>query len=370
MKFRLVTTILAILTVTLSSGQTAERITDFPDIPGFITLKTDFHIHSVFSDGSVWPDIRVMEAVKDGLDAISLTEHLEYQPHIDDIPHPNRNRAYELALEYAKNENILIVPGSEITRDLPPGHANALFITDANKLVKDNAIDAFEEAKKQGAFVFWNHPNWIGQKSDGVAEINPINKKLIDDGLLHGIEIANEVTFSEEAMQLAIDHDLTMMGTSDIHGLVDWKFDLANGGHRPITLVFAKERNIESIKEALFAGRTATWFNNILAGKTEYLQPLVQQSMIVKSAKYIESYDSQVLSVQIENSTDVEFVLKNLSDYTLQANIDVVQIMPNGITTIEVKTLQRLDKIEMQFEVLNALAAPGKKVNYTLKEQI
>lgn len=29
-----------------------------PDIPGYTTLKCDFHIHSAYSDGSVWPDVR------------------------------------------------------------------------------------------------------------------------------------------------------------------------------------------------------------------------------------------------------------------------------------------------------------------------
>ena len=38
-------------------------------------------MHSVFSDGLVWPTVRVDEAYRDGLDAISLTEHIEYRPH-------------------------------------------------------------------------------------------------------------------------------------------------------------------------------------------------------------------------------------------------------------------------------------------------
>ena len=80
----------------------------FPDIPGYKTLKTDLHQHTAFSDGSVWPDIRVMEALMDGLDVISLTEHLEYQPHKDDIPHPDRNRSYNLALAEAKNHDLII----------------------------------------------------------------------------------------------------------------------------------------------------------------------------------------------------------------------------------------------------------------------
>ena len=44
------------------------------------TLKCDFHIHTVFSDGKVWPDIRVAEAWQEGLDAIAITDHIEYRP--------------------------------------------------------------------------------------------------------------------------------------------------------------------------------------------------------------------------------------------------------------------------------------------------
>ncbi|NNE02167.1 MAG: PHP domain-containing protein, partial [Eudoraea sp.] len=59
----------------------------YPNIDGYVTLKADLHQHTVFSDGEVWPTIRVMEALRENLDAISLTEHLEYQPHEQDIPH-------------------------------------------------------------------------------------------------------------------------------------------------------------------------------------------------------------------------------------------------------------------------------------------
>ncbi len=45
-----------------------------PDIPGYKTLKCDFHLHTVFSDGDVWPTVRVTEAFRDGLDAIAITE--------------------------------------------------------------------------------------------------------------------------------------------------------------------------------------------------------------------------------------------------------------------------------------------------------
>ena len=145
-------------------------------------------MHSVFSDGSVWPDIRVEEAKKDGLDVIAITEHLEYQPWKDDIPHPNRNRSYEYHSKFAKGSNIIVINGSEITRDMPPGHSNAIFIKDANKLITNDPIDAFREARKQDAFIFWNHPYWASQSPDASVPFSQMHKTLIAEGLIEGIE--------------------------------------------------------------------------------------------------------------------------------------------------------------------------------------
>ena len=50
---------------------------NIPDIPGYVTLKCDFHIHTVFSDGLVWPTVRTEEAWRQGLDAIAITDHNE-----------------------------------------------------------------------------------------------------------------------------------------------------------------------------------------------------------------------------------------------------------------------------------------------------
>ena len=53
---------------------------------GQTIVSADLHIHTTFSDGSVWPNIRVSEALREGLDLISITDHLEYQPHHKDLP--------------------------------------------------------------------------------------------------------------------------------------------------------------------------------------------------------------------------------------------------------------------------------------------
>ena len=120
----------------------------FPDTANYRTLVLDPHIHTSFSDGHVWPSIRVAEALRDGLDAMAITEHMEWQPHLEDIPHPDRNRAYDIAVEANGDNELIVIAGSEITRNPPVGHINALFISDANKLVSsyvpEDPSDAIE----------------------------------------------------------------------------------------------------------------------------------------------------------------------------------------------------------------------------------
>ena len=73
-----------------------------PNILGYQTLKCDFHIHTVFSDGNVWPTIRPEEAWREGLDAIAITDHIEYTPHEADIPVAH-NRSFEVTKPAAQN---------------------------------------------------------------------------------------------------------------------------------------------------------------------------------------------------------------------------------------------------------------------------
>ena len=99
---------------------------------------------------------------------------------------------------------------------MPPGHFNAVFIQDANKFFDKNKeplnfMKGIEEANNQGAFVFWNHPHWEANRTDGIAKLDPIHEEVIKKKLLHGIEVVNFDTFSEEAMQIAIDNELTIL---------------------------------------------------------------------------------------------------------------------------------------------------------------
>ena len=384
--------LLVIISINYSAiyGQKTEKYTRkifFPDIDGYKTLLTDFHQHTVFSDGSVWPTIRVEEAIKDGLDAISLTEHLEYQPYSKDIPNPDRNRAYNIAKSFAENKNksldrkLIVINGQEITRSMPPGHINAIFLNDANKLLHPkDSLKGILAANKQDAFVFWNHPAWPAQRSDGIAKLDEFHKYLIEKKLLHGIEVVNELYYSEEALRLALENDLTIMGTSDIHGLVDWLFKVpddnesSNGtlpGHRPVTIIFSKDKTEDGIKDALFAGKTAVFYNELLIGKEENLKPLVEKCLVINNINdlelgYSEDGKSTIKKVEIKNVSDAPFILKNLNSFTFETNSDIINIMPNSIHSISVKTKgEPLN--ELKFEVLNGIIAPKKYLNISLQ---
>lgn len=187
-----------LLTTCLMSGQAQRRNEiQVPDLDGYTTLKCDFHMHSVFSDGLVWPTVRVDEAYRDGLDAISLTEHIEYRPHKQDVV-SDHNRSFDLCREQAEKLGILLIKGSEITRAMAPGHFNAIFLSDSNPLEQKDYKDAFREAKKQGAFMFWNHPEWDSQQPD-TTKWWPEHTALYQEGCMHGIEVANGHLYMPEA---------------------------------------------------------------------------------------------------------------------------------------------------------------------------
>ena len=333
-----------------------DRKIEFPDLPGLKTLVCDLHMHTVFSDGSVWPNIRVMEANKDGLDVIATTEHLEYQLWISDIPHPDRNRSYELAKGFAGESDLLVINGSEITRDMPPGHANAIFIKDANKLITDDPIESFLEAKKQNAFIFWNHPHWASQSPDASVPLDQLHIEMINNELIQGIEVVNDTTYSNEAFQLALDYDLTILGTSDIHDIVDWQYRIPSGGHRPVTLVFAREKNEKALKRALLNGQTVVWYDKKLIGKSDHLLPLINSSLEIESAHYISA--TAIAHVVISNNSDAPYTMRNQSEYDFYNGTNLITIPPHGSAIVDVRTLTKKRKFELQFEVLNALVMP------------
>jgi len=342
-----------------------DREINFPDLDNHLTLVSDFHSHTVFSDADVWPTIRVEEANREQLDVLAITDHLYKDPNYSgnsaDIPNPDKNRSYDIAESFVKND-LILVHGIELSRSMPLGHCNAIFVKDANALIIEDPIELFEEAKKQNAFTFWNHP-YRRQEPYGLLELKDIHKELINKGLLHGIEVVNRGKFSDGALQIALDNNLTIMGNSDIHGFIDWEYEVSSGGHRPVTLVFAKKRNQKSIQKALFDRQTVVWHKNSLIGRKEWLIPLIHASLEIESFKYKyddSSYKRNLAYVEIKNNSDARFILKNTSSYNFFMDIDVIEIPPHETVELQVITRAKLEKFNLEFEVLNAIFAPRK----------
>ncbi len=289
------------LFLTASKHSIAQERTEIciPDIPGFITLKCDFHMHTLFSDGSFWPSIRVEEAWREGLDVISITDHIEYHPAQADVK-TNLNRPYEIAKEAALKFDIILIKGAEITRDMPPGHLNALFTYDNDSLNVPDPVKSIEAAIKQKAFLHWNHPGDLWY---------PLHTQLLEKGLFHGIEVVNANRYYPEAHRWVIEKDLTLMSNSDVHGWVDWLYDKEKNQHRPLTMVFARSRSSEAVREALFAGRTAAYFGDTLIGKEEFLKPIFFNSVQIMNENPIIQKNGSV-QFSIHNSSDVRMVLE------------------------------------------------------------
>ncbi|MDR1958654.1 MAG: hypothetical protein LBQ54_06380 [Planctomycetaceae bacterium] len=268
-----------------------KQVITIPDVDGFKVLKGDFHMHTIFSDGRVWPGERVVDAVGNGLDVISITDHIEYRPHIGGkgLQLKDRNDDYNIWYDYAKEtaekQKLILVHGAEITKSkLPPGHFNALFIKDVNPIagVQNDINKMFEETVKQGGFLQWNHPGWGGQLPKGTPlTFFPQHEEFFRNGFLHGIETFNGKEFYPSVCQWCESKDLAVIANSDIHGSEFETYGVRNS-LRPMTLILAKERTYDSIKEAFFAKRTIASAAGMIIGREKWVKPLFKACVEIR----------------------------------------------------------------------------------------
>jgi 3',5'-nucleoside bisphosphate phosphatase len=332
------------------SGIPETRVIAFPKLlDGRSVLAVDLHTHSVFSDGLVWPDVRVGEAKRDGLYAMAVSEHLEYQPKAADIPHPDRNRSYQLAAQAAVVKTnatgadarpLLVINGSEITKlTVQPGHINAVFITDANKLLGTNPLDQLKAANAQAAFVFWNHPYWTAQTPSGVATLTPMHKDFIKQGLLHGIEVANGADMSDEAFQIALDNKLTIL---------------------------TKSETPDGLKAALKAGDTVAIYNGNLAGRKENVEAVVRSTLRIEVDKPMDK--TTVVPVSVINDSPIPYMIENMGPEGFYDEGQVFTVKPGSKFTLLVKNVTDASKLNLTLKLLNTYTAPREHLAVTLRD--
>ena len=84
---------------------------------------------------------------------------------------------------------------------------------------------------------------------------------------------------------------------------------------------------------------------------------MINSSLSIRSASYI--HNTTIVHVVIANNSDAPYILRNQSIYDFYNTTDLVMVPPHGETIIDVRTIDKKRKFEMQFEVLNCLSAPN-----------
>lgn len=316
-------------------------------------------MHTVFSDGDVWPTVRVREAWLDGLDVISITDHIEYRPHSQDID-ADQNRVFEIAKPLADQIGIILTRGAEITRKMPPGHLNVLFLKNANLIEREDWWEACVEAREQGAFVIWNHPGWKVQQPE-TTQWWPEHTRLTGTGIMKGIEIYNSTEFYPEALKWADEKNLTVFANSDIHSPIGMMYD-PQKRHRPVTLVFATEKTEDAVKQALLERRTAAYFGDTIAGERRFLTPIFMNSVQLKNP-HVRLQNHEIRTVSIHNNSDVSFRLKKRQPSIGFSCPDQITLKALHTVNIELEgtsdEVAQMPMLRMFYEVSNLITIKG-----------
>lgn len=198
-----------------------------------VVLAVDFHVHSFPGDGSMAPWDLSVEAQRRGLDAIVLTNH---------------NHRLQWTLTQAlgfEPRGALLIPGEELTSI---GYHMAVAGTARNVAWHQSAADAAARVHEDGGIAIAAHPAGTGATG-------------FDDralGVVDGVEAAHPLiyVFADGRRDLAQSYARARARRPDIAaiGSTDYHFFAPVGLCR--TFVFARERSVPAILEAVRRGRT------------------------------------------------------------------------------------------------------------------
>ena len=345
-----------VLRITRRANNDSRSEIVIPQVNGYNVYKADLHTHTIFSDGKVTPEWRVEEAWQDGLDIVAITDHIENRPYVTRLPKylngvevqvqnekeisVDLNASVRLAQDQARKLNMLLIPGAEISRPYKTvGHLNALFTTDNNAIPAEDPLQALRNAKAQGALVQFNHPG-TGRTSLDLTEFE-IN--AYKEGLIDGIEIFNNNGFYPKAIDRALEKGLYMSGNSDVHTTTDIAYSDATLS-RNITLILAKEKTMEAVKDALVNRRTIAYGFDQIAGEESLIKDLFNACV---TAEF----------VRVDSKGNTIFNLTNMSSLVFAASINGSNphwIAPFSTIPMKIKS----DVIELK--ILNMWCGEGK----------
>lgn len=350
------------------TDQNARTEIIIPQVNGKNVYKADLHIHTIYSDGDVTPDMRVLEAWYDGLDIIAITDHMEYRrieremfdymgKYIrEDLRKEGKtvntnimrqgpdeqgilvdfNVAYKSASRKARDYGLLVVRGVEVTRK-HNGDYNAIFTTDNNALYDRDLAQTLRNARAQGAFIVHNHPDYDPNTANTLSSVA---NGLYEQGLIDAVEVANGRKTWSYLFSHAVAGGYTPMANSDAHEFIYWKYgrpcDHEIPRYRNMNLIFAENLTENDIREALKAGNSIAYSNNNLIGKEDLLKALFSASVEFK----LQRTSSTQHHVTVLNRSSLPYYFKiGNADHILNANGSLHLTLAKDVNTFEVTVL-------------------------------
>jgi 3',5'-nucleoside bisphosphate phosphatase len=266
----------------------------FPKLGEFQVVTGDFHVHTLYSEGTVMPSVRLYEAWTEGVDVVSITDHTEFLT--TSLPE-KKGRAFSEVADLAKALDLVLIRGAEVSTVYSAENEMmtdvvrrsntdfiVLFVQDENALFAPFDI-AMERARQQGCLNIWAHPG---------SQWRPIPEKFLQMGWLHGVEIRNTVTagrsnleefrgryFYPQVADWGKEKQLALIASSDVHSPA--QFERLPSKPRDFTLLLVKERSPEGVREAILAKRTMAWFEGMLWGRAADLELLARRSLSISA---------------------------------------------------------------------------------------
>mgnify|MGYP000926484188 FL=1 len=156
---------------------------------------------------------------------------------------------------------------------------------------------------------------------------------------------------------MALDHDLTIIGASDIHGLIDYDYDISKGTHRTVTLVFAEERSVKGIAQALFQKHTVALYDRQFIGRDAELGALFN-SFVSFERLPSRRKDRQQTTVRISNTGPIAIELKVAGNVSLNKSVGYITVPAAGSAIITVLDRAANDPIDLELVWVNSWKAP------------
>ena len=219
-------------------------------------FRTDFHIHSNFSDGRHSIQEIIDFYGSRGFGAIAITDHLceentllgrgaQYLKHtLTRKNFPQYLETIHRETTRARNQyGMLVIPGFEVTKNSISNHRSAhVLALNVSEYVSadDDVVEIIKNIKKQEAFAIAAHP-----LSNGKLEKQTLHLWNRRDELVHHFD-AWEVGYQKSWLHAVAESGYRMIANTDLHhfGQIDgWK------------TIFEGERSIESIFTDIRAGK-------------------------------------------------------------------------------------------------------------------